>query len=262
MTSSRIRNLLDSLYVPEHLMRKRCTVQVPESIHSQSRIVRSGTTSARPSRNPTASDDTEGEPVIEDRRVRRTRAALRDALLHLMTAKGYDAVTVQDLIDRADVGRSTFYAHYGDKADLLHELLAEMRATIEHDPANGGPDRRRPLRFSLRMFRHVQDQQDLLRALLGRPGGGVVVAEIEQLLTDLVRAELDALAHVCDHPRLPLDLVARAVVAAYLATLVWWVGDDFHHTPQEMDAYFHTLLAPGVRAALPPRPAVAGDRAL
>ena len=68
---------------------------------------------------------------MEDRRVRRTRAALREALLALMTEKGYEAVTVQDLIDRADIGRSTFYSHFTDKTDLLHDMLTEMRTLAE-----------------------------------------------------------------------------------------------------------------------------------
>jgi AcrR family transcriptional regulator len=190
---------------------------------------------------------------MQDRRVRRTRSALREAMLALMTEKGYEAVSVQDLIDRADIGRSTFYAHYTDKADLLHEMLSELRAQVEHDPATGAADRRRPLRFSLRMFRHVQDQQALLRALLGRPGAGTVVTEIDGMLTDMVSSELRALAHASAPPRVPLDLVAPAVVAAYLAVLTWWVGDDFRHTPEQVNVYFETLMAPGVRAAIPPR---------
>jgi len=189
---------------------------------------------------------------MQDRRVRRTRAALKDALLTLMTEKGYEAVTVQDLIDRADIGRSTFYAHYTDKADLLHEMLSEMRSLVEPDPTTGTADRRRPLRFSLHMFRHVQDQQALLRALLGRPGAGRVVTQIEDMLTDVVRSELQALAEVSGDPRVPLDLIAPTVVAAYLATLTWWVGDDFRHTPEQMNAHFQALVAPGVRAAIPP----------
>jgi len=198
---------------------------------------------------------------MEDRRVRRTRSALRDAFLALMTEKGYEAVTVQDLIDRADIGRSTFYAHYTDKSDLLRDMLSEMRSLVEHDPGPDGADRRRPLRFGGLMFRHVEDQRDLLRALLGRPGTGVFATEIQELLTDLARRELEALCRISDPPRLPLDLIAPTVVAAYLATLTWWVAEDFAHTPEQMDAFFHTLVAPGIRAAIPPRPTSPRDHA-
>jgi AcrR family transcriptional regulator len=189
--------------------------------------------------------------VTTDRRVRRTRAALFDALLSLMAENGYDSITVQDLIDRADVGRSTFYAHFTDKSDLLHEALSGLRAIVEPAPSASPPDRRRPLRFSLQMFRHVQDQQPLLRALLGHASAGSVVGEIEGVLFDVARAELEELAGPRATTRVPLDLLARTVVAGYLATLVWWVGNDFAQSAEEIDALFQVVVAPGIRAAVP-----------
>jgi len=105
-----------------------------------------------------------------DRRIRRTRQALQGALVTLMAEKGYEAVTVQDVIDRADVGRSTFYAHYSDKSVLLQDSLERVRETMRPEPLTVSPDRRRPLSFSLPMLQHVSEQQNLLRALLVRPG--------------------------------------------------------------------------------------------
>jgi AcrR family transcriptional regulator len=186
-----------------------------------------------------------------DRRVRRTRTALLESLLSLMIEKGYDAITVQDLIDRADIGRSTFYAHFTDKSDLLHEAMSGLRAIVEPGPDSTPPDRRRPLPFSRRMFHHVQDQHLLLRALLGHPGASSVVNEIEQILLDVARAELDTLAGPQATVRVPVDLLAHTVVASYLAALAWWVGNDFRQTPDEMDALFQSMVAPGIRAALP-----------
>jgi len=191
-------------------------------------------------------------PGNNDRRVRRTRAALREALMELMTEKGYDAVTVQDLIDRADVGRSTFYAHYTDKADLLDELLTELRGMLVPSASTDAPDRRRPLRFSLEMFRHVSDQRVLLLGLIGPTGTSPVVAQIERMLTDVVRGELDGLVEPGTTPRAPLDLVASSVVASYLAALRWWVDTEFTRTPEQMDAIFSAIVAPGVRAVLAP----------
>jgi len=190
---------------------------------------------------------------ITDRRVRRTRTALLDALLTLMVEKGYEAVTVQDLIDRADVGRSTFYAHFTDKSDLLHEALSALRTIIEPAPGAPAPDRRRPLHFSRRMFHHVGDQQPLLKALLGHPGASLVIAEIERMLLDIVQAELEAFAASQAPVRIPLDLLGHSVVASYLAALTWWVANDFRQTPEEMESLFQTIVAPGVRAAIPAR---------
>src|SRR3954469_23951916 len=66
----------------------------------------------------------------QDRRVRRTRRLLREALLALVLEKGYEAVTVQDVLDRADVGRATFYAHFRDKDDLLISGADELRESL------------------------------------------------------------------------------------------------------------------------------------
>jgi AcrR family transcriptional regulator len=187
----------------------------------------------------------------QDRRVRRTRAALLDALLGLMVEKGYDAVTVQDLIDRADIGRSTFYAHFTDKSDLLHEALAGLRATLAPPPGSPPPDRRRPLPFSLHLFRHVHDVRQLLAALLTRNSSGTVTAEIEEILREAATAELTAVAAAAGEPRVPVDLLARSVVAGCLATLSWWVDGGFRQSPEELETLFRTLTTPAVRAALP-----------
>ena len=191
-------------------------------------------------------------PLAEDRRVRRTRAALRGSLIVLMSQKGYEAVTVQDVIDHADVGRSTFYAHYTDKADLLADLLVQLRGQLMPQASAGSPDRRRPLRFSLEMFRHVSDQRVLLLGLLGPTGTSAVASQIEGMLTEIVRGELDRLASVEGPPRVPLDLVASSVVASFFAALRWWVETDFARTPEQMDALYQAMVAPGVRATMKP----------
>ena len=94
----------------------------------------------------------------EDRRIQRTRAMLLSALLDLIVERGYEEVSVQDIVDRANVGRSTFYKHFLDKRELLltgiaglQELLTEQMATPNTQAA---PSKR--LLFSLPLFRHVQ----------------------------------------------------------------------------------------------------------
>ncbi len=180
-----------------------------------------------------------------DRRVRRTRAALRDALLDLMAERGYDAVTVQDIIDRADVGRSTFYNHYTDKDQLLRDGFADLRSIVSPPPGSGT---RRPLGFSLPLLRHVHDQRRLVRALFGHRGGTPVVRRIESMLVGIVREDLAE--HTAGQPtRVPLDALARCVVGAHLALMEWWLTDKPRLTPDEVDRMFQTLVGPGVRAA-------------
>jgi AcrR family transcriptional regulator len=182
-----------------------------------------------------------------DRRVRRTRKTLQDALISLMTEKDYEAVTVQDIIDRADVGRSTFYTHYTHKDELLRDNFAGLRSLVQQPAPPEPANRRRPLRFSLPLFRHVHAERRLARSLFGRPGGGPVLRQIEQMLTDIVRAELAELFATDPPSRAPQDAVVRYVVGAYLALLTWWLDTEPALSPEEADRIFQTLVAPGIR---------------
>lgn len=188
-----------------------------------------------------------------DRRVRRTRQALKDALLELMAEKGYEDITVQDLIDRADVGRSTFYTHYTDKEDLLRDGFANLRALVDQpvpaEPAEpAGP--RRLLRFSLPLLRHVHEQKRLARVLFGRSGRSPVLPQFDKLLAGLVRAELPE--PPASGPRVPPEAVVRYVVGAYLALVEWWLHSEPAMSPEDVDRLIRTLVAPGIRAASRP----------
>jgi AcrR family transcriptional regulator len=181
-----------------------------------------------------------------DRRVRRTRTAIQQALIALMLEKGYDAVTVSDIIDRADVGRSTFYAHFTDKHDVLDDSIESLGVFLRtsRDAADG-----QLFGFSLAMFEHAHGQRQLLRALVGRRGGTVVQARIGQLLAELVREELTTLT-AKRPPTLPVELIVTGVVGAYQALLARWLDESEPHTPHQMDTAFRRLVIPGVAAAI------------
>jgi len=178
-----------------------------------------------------------------DRRIRRTRAALQAALIDLMTEKGYDAVTVQDIIDRADVGRSTFYAHFTDKEDLLVSGIENLRPQVAGESSASGE--RELFAFSLELFRHVRGQRRLYRALVGRRGGAVVLRWFTKMVSDLIREDLDKLP-----PRngseIPLDVTVQFVAGAYMSVLTWWVDSGATYTPEEMDDMFRALATGGV----------------
>src|SRR5512141_1969972 len=110
------------------------------------------------------------QPKI-DRRIQRTQQLLREALIALILEKGYDAITIQDILDWANMGRSTFYAHYRDKEDLLlsgfqglfEAFQKEYRQTSSADtsPSQAGKD------LSLFFFRHAGSHRDLFKAMIG-----------------------------------------------------------------------------------------------
>jgi Bacterial regulatory proteins, tetR family len=104
-----------------------------------------------------------------DRRVRRTRELLRRALFSLIQEQGYDRITVQDLLDRADIGRSTFYAHYRDKDDLLLSSFEDIRSTLAAERKAAEQTTGAPSGFLqplLVVFRHVEGHRHLWQPLV------------------------------------------------------------------------------------------------
>jgi AcrR family transcriptional regulator len=183
----------------------------------------------------------------EDRRSRRTRQLLGDALVALMLEQRYDTITVQEIIDRANVGRSTFYAHYLDKEDLLQQLIARMIATvIGHMDRDAGGRRIVP---SLELLRHVREHRDFCRAL--RRGGAIepVLATMQTHLSAHVEARLACRLAPGSLPTVPLPVVAHHVAGALLVLFQWWVARDMAEPPEEIDAYFLQLVRPSVQAA-------------
>src|SRR5216683_1301163 len=155
-----------------------------------------------------------------DRRSIRTKAMLQHALNSLIHKKGYEAITIKDICDEANVGRSTFYAHYTSKDDLKRNGFEHLRKELvdRQNEAQAAPGeiKDRSLGFSLTMFEHARDHIDLYRALVGGRGGTVSLGQIRQILSDLVRNEFAATVgkNSADIPR---ELVVQYVVGAFMA---------------------------------------------
>ena len=158
-----------------------------------------------------------------DRRISRSRATLQHALTSLILKKGYEAITVQDICDEANVGRSTFYAHYTSKDDLKRSGFEHLRKQLvdrqREDRAACGDIKDRSLGFSLTMFEHARDHIDLYRALVGSRGGTVSLGQIRQILSDLVRNELAATVGKNSADAIPRELVVQYVVGAFMAVM-------------------------------------------
>lgn len=185
----------------------------------------------------------------EDRRVQRTRALLFDALLDLMAGKGYEAITVQDIIDRANVGRSTFYTHFADKEQLLmanidqlYESLRQQRAARSATEGEGGTK----FGFSLPMLQHVQGHKRVYKATVGKQSGAVVLHHMQRMLEDLVRDEAAELGVRPDPGEIPPDIAVEYVVNTFLTLLKWWMEQQRPCSAEEMDRMFHKLALSGL----------------
>jgi len=185
-----------------------------------------------------------------DRRISRTRATLQHALTSQILKKGYEAVTIQDICDEANVGRSTFYAHYTNKDDLKRSGFEHLRKQLvdrqrEAEAASGDIESR-SLGFSLTMFEHARDHIDLYRALVGGRGGAVSLGQIRQILSDLVRNEFVATAGKNSADVVPRELVVQYVVGAFMAVMTWWLDGGAKLPPERIDAIFRRLATEGI----------------
>jgi len=180
-----------------------------------------------------------------DARVRRTREALGDALIALMQEKPFDTITVQDVLDRAHVSRSTFYSHYNDKDDLLMSDADEFfqalsMALSQHDEKS---DRVFPVR---EFFAHLSDVQPFFKALMksGKYQENMELARghfargIERRLAELPQGQ-----SISSHE---LPAIAFTHAGALLSLLTWWLDRGMRESPAEMDQLFHRMVWNGV----------------
>jgi AcrR family transcriptional regulator len=191
-----------------------------------------------------------------DRRVRRTRELLRRALLSLVQERGYERITVQEILDRADVGRSTFYAHYRDKDDLLLSGFEDIRAALatereaaEH-AAGGTRELLQPL---LIVFRHVEAHRHFWQPLARKGGAEVVVRILRDYVADLVREHFRAQFPSAAKNQVQLEAAVQFVVGAFIGLGIWWLDNDIPYSAEEMHSIFRHLTTEGVRSFLTTR---------
>ena len=189
-----------------------------------------------------------------DRRVRRTRRALHEALLDLILEVGYDSITVQDITDRADLSRATFYLHYQDKEELLassleamfDELVAARVDKLSPDTMTGA-DGTPPSQIA---FEHAAEYSAIYRSLLGERGVASVMHRIRAYLAQLTRHQLAQTLPREAKTTVPTEIIAQYIAGAIFGLIVWWLENDMPHSPEAMAQMFHRMVLPGILATL------------
>lgn len=188
-----------------------------------------------------------------DRRTQRTQQSLHQALNRLILEKGYEETTIKDIVDQANVGRSTFYAHHGSKEGLLLSGLEHLRSALlahqrETLPGSGAA-KAASLGFSRMFFEHVREYRDVLRALLANENGPLVTRKIKRLLADVVENDLRAQKAEGGPGTLPREAVVQFTVDALVSVLLWWFDRRPTMLPAEADRLFRRLMLPALTAA-------------
>jgi AcrR family transcriptional regulator len=185
----------------------------------------------------------------EDRRSQRTRRLLHQAVMSLMQEKRYNSITVQDIIDRADVGRSTFYAHYQDKEDLVNNHLQEILDDLSQSLTDNAPNNQR-LIPTLALFKHVRAHQPIFEAMGGGRGLDLLLEKARTYWCKRVETELQSRFPAGQTPAKPFSLVAGYLTGALVVYLKWWFEYQLSCSPERLDEMFQQMVMPGVWAAL------------
>ena len=201
-----------------------------------------------------------------DRRVQRTRQALRNALMELIKEKGFDAISVEEITQRADLGRATFYLHYKDKEDLLidefSELANERVRTLSAIPFSAwlpdaeNPDQpveNKPSPPFLMVFQHIADHAELYRILLKSEKSDRILGRIRKIVTQSITEFMQTKVENDPIPLLfevPIDLLAAYFSGALLSCVNWWLEQGKSYSTEEMTRMFQSLFFPGARKIL------------
>jgi AcrR family transcriptional regulator len=187
-----------------------------------------------------------------DRRVQRTQQLLQSALIALIQERGYEALSVQDIIDRANVGRSTFYAHFDNKEDLLVSRLDGLRLSLQARQREAKQRSVRPedqlFAYSHDMFVHVDEHRNVFRAMVGKRSGAIIQKLFYKMLVDLVRGDLKAMTNQKGSSAVPQEAVVQLIAGGLFGLILWWVDGPLKIPIDEVDAMFRRLALPAVKA--------------
>jgi AcrR family transcriptional regulator len=184
------------------------------------------------------------EPTRHERRRRRSRMRLQEAALALVLEKGYDAVTIQDITDRADLARVTFYTHFKDKEDIVGSVILEgVEAAYRHARERRGdhPPPKLEYYYYLNIFQHAQGNRDLFRVMLGGQGSAILTHRAQQLLTVQIMEDIQSPVLFSEYD-LPTEILAQILTGAVTRLVIWWLETPNVYTPETMAAMLYEAM--------------------
>lgn len=174
-----------------------------------------------------------------DRRQQKTRTAIFNAFSKLLETKRFDDITVQEIIDEANIGRSTFYAHFETKDELLrtmctdifrHVFAEKLPKETDHDYSSGKQDLRLKLEHILY---HLRENKQNLKGILGGESGELFMSYLKGYLKDTFRYYLDEF-----DKEIPEDFLLHHLSGSFAETVKWWMAEDTRHQPEEIAAFY------------------------
>lgn len=186
---------------------------------------------------------------MTDRRVRRTRELLEKALIELIGERGYDDITIQDITDRANVGRTTFYLHFTSKDELLmslYEVFADFdfgRVSREELLAPDAPP------GLVAMYQHFERARTQFHTIFQGKDGALILRRLRDRSAQAIEDSLRA-AFAEEDSAIPFNLLANYLAGSQIALLFWWAEKRQPYPPAYLAQTYHRLQRAAIRDAL------------
>lgn len=163
--------------------------------------------------------------------------------------KNYNKITIQEIVDAANIGRTTFYAHFETKDDLLKELCAELfdhiiqsaaDSTHTHGPYSEGGA---PKSAFCHLFQHLAENGSSILGLLSCESNEIFLRYFKNSLNELVQSQLSDRKYY-GQVQLPEGFLVNHISSSFVETILWWVKNGMNQTPEELDRYFQMIIRP------------------
>ena len=186
-----------------------------------------------------------------DRRQQKTRAAIFKAFIELISEENYHKITIQEIIDKANIGRSTFYSHFETKDDLLDAICEEVfhhildsatdlnhtHGVVEHEG--------KPNSVICHILQHIKENDHNILTLLSCEGNDFFISSFKNHLTKLMELAFFSDGAQEQSNKLPRDFVINHITGSFINMVPWWIDGGLKQSPQELDAMFSEVITRG-----------------
>lgn len=182
-----------------------------------------------------------------NRQQNRTRRAIFSAFTELLSQKNYNKITVQEIIDLADIGRSTFYSHFETKDDLIKEICKEVFDHIfSHDLSREcvkkfENENNNPEIVITHILYHLKENQKNLVAILTCESSYLFINYFKEYIYKVIDAYILIDEEIYE---VPLNFLKNHITCSFIETIKWWIKDKMKQSPEEISKYFLYLILP------------------